>query len=148
MFRGPKPPKRPLRRLQKRLKIIIESAQSDPSESRTELSAADKQRLESLGYISATRVREIFDFQRDLLDPKDMIDYHEQHIKATNFINFQQYENAEKICNRLLADYPQVGYTYDVLAQIAGNQGNTEKQIGYLKKYISWLTSHEEKIGT
>jgi len=74
--------------LQDRLKQILEkSVREDDSGSKTALDKEDRNRLESLGYLADTSIKEDFEFDQSKEDPKDLIDLHMRISKSLGLNN-------------------------------------------------------------
>jgi tetratricopeptide (TPR) repeat protein len=74
--------------LQDHLRRILEDPEvKDGSGSREELDHESRRRLESLGYVADTRVKEVFDFDQSKKDPKDLIGIYAKKAKVQGLNN-------------------------------------------------------------
>ena len=103
------------------LDSIARSAEETAKNVQMELEAADREALESLGYV-------FHNFSRDsmLEDPKDMIGIHGEILKGMKLLGNGSYSSALEILTRVLAVdeddpsiYLAVGFCYDGLGEYA-----------------------------
>ena len=110
--------------LQDRLKQILEqTVRKDETDSRLELSEQARRRLESLGYISG-KISGDFEFDQSRDDPKDLIGFHLDNATVHRLIFQKNYDQAKKICEKLLKERPQSPSIYLFLAKIATVQND------------------------
>ena len=94
--------------LQDKLKQILEQAvQTNQPDSRIELDQEALARLAALGYVSGS-VKEDFSFSQDADDPKDLIGFHVDFLKADSLAFEKKYDQAEKLYEKLLAQRPNL----------------------------------------
>lgn len=119
--------------LKDQLKQILEtSVRKDTAESRATLSEDEKNRLESLGYLSGTNVTEDFEFYQSKDDPKDIINFHKMNGKVVYFMNQGKLDEAKSLCEKMLQQRPQDIETHRRLAGISWEQQDYEKTVQYL----------------
>jgi arylsulfatase A-like enzyme len=107
------------RLLKEHLKLILtEQVRKGEGGSKITLDAESKRRLESLGYVSGS-VDESFEFDESKNDPKDLIHIHEKFKKATIQVLQKQYEQAKRLCQEMLNEYPDLLYVHDLSGRIA-----------------------------
>jgi arylsulfatase A-like enzyme/Flp pilus assembly protein TadD len=98
--------------------ILTEQVRKGEGGSKITLDAESKRRLESLGYVSGS-VDESFEFDESKNDPKDLIHIHEKFKKATIQVLQKQYDQAKKLCQEMLNEYPDLLYVHDLSGRIA-----------------------------
>jgi len=123
--------------LRNRLRVILESSSQNRKPSTAiRFEQEDKSRLESLGYIASTRVREDLDFDQQREDPKDLIGFHRQYMNAVMLAAKKDYKNAKKECLRMLNQRPRHFGTYELLAKISLEQNEPAEAFKYWDKVL------------
>jgi arylsulfatase A-like enzyme/Flp pilus assembly protein TadD len=74
--------------------------------------------LAALGYVRGSVVED-FSFSQDKEDPKDLIGYHADRNRVQEMIRQEKYGEAKDLCGKMLKDRPNMGYTYELLGNIA-----------------------------
>ncbi|MHC5074861.1 MAG: sulfatase-like hydrolase/transferase [Planctomycetota bacterium] len=118
-------------------KSIRKDSQSTGSENGDsfELDEQSRKRLESLGYVGGD-VNEDLDFDQSKIDPKDLIAFHHERSRAHYLILQKKYTEAQKICEKMLLEQPEIYYPSFYLARIAVEQGNYAEAVPYLNRVI------------
>lgn len=130
------------------LKTLVEgSIHSGKPGGNIYLDQEDRKRLESLGYLAGTQVRDDFEFDPKKEDPKDLIGFHNQLMNAYSFaFNKHDYKEATAICKKLLEDHPGDIATYDLLTEIALQQDELSVALSYLKIIIDQIPKDAETL--
>lgn len=122
--------------LQGQLEQILEqTAHKDNSSSKIELDEQSLKNLQSLGYMAGS-VNEDFKLDQSKDDPKDLIDFHNTYTSISDLILEKQYEQAERLCQKLAANRPKVYQIYVLMASIARQQQDFAKAVLHLKRAI------------
>lgn len=118
--------------LRNTLKQMLEqSIPSSVSDTKVALDQQSRDRLESLGYVSAGISRD-FDFDQSKDDPKDMISLHSSVVEIHNLIYDKKLDEAKKLCEQVYLQYPDSHITYRCLAKLAYKEGDRQKTIEYI----------------
>jgi len=122
--------------LQDRLKQKLEqSVRKDRLDSKMELDAKSRERLESLGYV-AGGIIEDFDFDQTRDDPKDLIDFHNLNLRVPALVFKKMYEEAKASAEKLVRWRPDCQFGYRHLADIARKQEDYSTAAAYLNKVL------------
>jgi arylsulfatase A-like enzyme/tetratricopeptide (TPR) repeat protein len=123
--------------LKGRLKLMIDDAIAlhDTNNSKTELGGEVLKQLEAIGYVGGS-VTEDFTFDTSKRDPKDLFDYHVANIQIRPLLDEQKYDEAKKICEKMISMQPDVYKAYFVLACIANRSEDYPEAIKQLTKAI------------
>jgi len=121
--------------LQDKLKQILEESVVDNTDSHLELDTEAREKLETLGYVAGD-VEEEFSFDQDKTDPKDLIDYHRDMSQIQGMIQKEEFDLAEKVCERLIAENntETIGKLYHFMVMITKKKENFQKASDYLDK--------------
>lgn len=82
-------------------------------------------RLESLGYVAGA-VSELFEFDRDRKDPKDLLDFYVSTTKVNRLMTRQKFDQARALCEQLLLQHPDHYGLHRTLGKIAASKGDTQ----------------------
>jgi arylsulfatase A-like enzyme len=104
-----------------------------------ELDEQSRRRLESLGYVGYGTVDTAFKLDPNKPDPKDFIQYHEYYQKITYLTNHGQYDQAQAICKKVLAEWPDMPDTYLLLGRITFQSGQWAESIAHNTKYLDMV---------
>ena len=122
--------------LQDRLKQLLEqTVRKDESDSRTELDAEARKRLESLGYV-AGGIDEDFSFDQSKDDPKDLFGFHIQHQEVNICIAEGRYDRAEVVAKQMVDVRSDFHPAYRNLAEIAIKHNNISDATRYFQQMI------------
>jgi arylsulfatase A-like enzyme/Flp pilus assembly protein TadD len=122
--------------LQDRLKQILEQTiRKDSSSSKIELDEQALRRLQSLGYVAGD-ISEDFEFDQSGDDPKDLVDFHNIYTSVSDLVLKKEYDQAEKLCQRLALERPKVYQIYVLMASIAKEQGDLDQAVSHLHRAI------------
>jgi arylsulfatase A-like enzyme/Tfp pilus assembly protein PilF len=92
-------------------------------------------RLESLGYVAAP-VTELFEFDRDRPDPKDLLDFYLATTKVNRLMISQNFDQAKALCEQLLPQHPDYYGLHRTLGKIAASRGNRQNAKAYMLKSL------------
>ena len=105
--------------LQGRLKALLEKeVRSHSGGEKVESDPKALAALAALGYVRGSVVED-FSFSQDKEDPKDLIGYHTDRNRVQEMIRQEKYGEAKELCGKMLKDRPNMGYTYELLGNIA-----------------------------
>ena len=105
--------------LQARLKSLLEKeVRSHSGGEKVESDPKALAALAALGYVRGSVVED-FSFSQDKEDPKDLIGYHADRNRVQEMIRQEKYGEAKDLCGKMLKDRPNMGYTYELLGNIA-----------------------------
>jgi tetratricopeptide (TPR) repeat protein len=114
----------------------LEQRASGGSESLAEdaaLSAADRERLTALGYLSAGVPEQR---QASLKDPKEMIRYHELMALGQQAIQAGEYAEAEEYLQQVVRGDPENAFARSIMGMILYQEGNIARSREELEKAI------------
>ena len=118
------------RLMQGQLKQILEThIRRNEIDSKLALDEASRRRLESLGYVAAGIIDESLEFDQSKNDPKDYIDFHKKQHIASGYLSAERIEQAKEICERMIAEYPDIAITYSLLGEIAFKENELDKAV-------------------
>lgn len=89
-------------------------------------SAADRRRLEALGYVALAHAREPGGVDPQRTDPKDRIAFHENVKHLAVYIADRRFAEAEQLIGELLAIWPEFARGYVIRARIEMDRGDRE----------------------
>ncbi|MCX5633302.1 MAG: sulfatase-like hydrolase/transferase [Phycisphaerae bacterium] len=99
------------------------------------------QRLSSLGYVAGKMSEEnIYDFNQNKIDPKNLIELHEQNKQLGVFTRRKQYEQAKTLCKKMIEEYPQYVQLHQRLGDIMFDSGQVQDAISH---YLTFLAKTE-----
>jgi arylsulfatase A-like enzyme/Tfp pilus assembly protein PilF len=123
------------RDLQDRLRRILKDSLLVGGDAGLGLSAQDRARLASLGYVGGTMEPRLeFDPGRD--DPKDVIGFHEDYLKATALIRAGEYDAARTQLEALQAQRPDYQIVYGKLGEVAVAQGRLDDAVTHFERAL------------
>jgi len=125
------------------LSMLEEQAAATDSDAKGQLDAESVARLEALGYVSG-RVAEGFAFDDSKDDPKDLIEFHLNRQQALTLISRQQYSEATRLMNALLAQRPDYLDAHRELANIATLQNDLPKAVLHLTAALKLEPDHPQ----
>lgn len=114
--------------------ILEEQSRKEATDSKLELDDAAMAALESLGYIGYSRVSEDVKFDENKKDPKDLIDFHILAIKANHLVQQGKYDEAKKLCEKMLSQQVDLIDGYLLLAKMAMEQKDYKQGVIHLKR--------------
>ena len=123
--------------MQGQLRQLMSEIVGGIANGKLELDEQSRKRLESLGYVGGDIVDDVFEFDKNKKDPKDMIDYSEALQKTTLLIYQKNYDRAFDLCHEMLEKWPEVAATYFTLLRISHTANRMEKVLEYGNKYLS-----------
>ena len=100
------------------------------------LDEESKKRLESLGYISDSSVDDTIQFDENSSDPKKFIEVYNFIDKFLPLAAKEKYEEAKKVCNDMLAEWPDMAQVYYYLGLLAVDQKNNQGVITNFSRYL------------
>ncbi|MHC4962396.1 MAG: sulfatase-like hydrolase/transferase [Planctomycetota bacterium] len=116
---------------------VAGSLAADTADSRTQLDEESVKKLESLGYVGG-RVDEDYSFDQDKPDPKDMFRYHTDLVEIMLLMRNEDYEAAEKACQKIVSEGFEFSEVYSHLAKIASIKYKDDEQaIDYPNKAVA-----------
>jgi len=98
-------------------------------------------KLESLGYVGGS-VDGSFIFDETKEDPKDLFTYHHDITLVTHLMSKKEYDKAKNICQKLIAQRPQVSVNYYRIAVMSVTQEDFLGAIPYLRRTIELKPEH------
>lgn len=124
--------------MQDELNSILKTYSRDQSDTDNKmvLDEESKKRLESLGYISDSTVDDNIQFDENDSDPKKFIEVYNFIDKFLPLAATGKYEEAEKLCNDMLAKWPDMTQVYYYLGLLAVDQKNNQAAITNFSKYL------------
>ncbi len=122
-------------------RIIEESGRNNPDKANEASDAETLQRLESLGYIGGG-IEEDFTFESNKEDPKDLVDYHVRMMAVGFYVQREQFELAQKECEKLIADRPSYFRPWFALGKMASVEEKYDQTVDYLGKSIELNPEH------
>ncbi|MBN2294559.1 MAG: sulfatase-like hydrolase/transferase [Pirellulales bacterium] len=112
------------------------------------LDAEARKRLESLGYVggsgSESSTTNDFGFDPNRDDPKDLIEFHQASTLLGRCIISKQYDRAESLCQKLLAQRPDYYYLSIAMADIAAARDDLPAAELHLKNAAKLQPNHSE----
>jgi arylsulfatase A-like enzyme/Flp pilus assembly protein TadD len=122
--------------LQDHLQQILEqSVRTNDLGSKPRFDEQTIEELKSLGYVGGS-VNEDFTFDQAKDDPKDLLDFHNDVGKVQALIFNEKYDRAKSLCEKLIAQRPQVCELHYNMARIAMKQEDFDSAIPYLQHVI------------
>jgi arylsulfatase A-like enzyme/Flp pilus assembly protein TadD len=133
--------------LRDRLKQILERAvRKDELDSKMELDAAGRERLQSLGYVTGNIIED-FNFDQTRDDPKDLINFHNIDMKVSALLSKEMYVQAEVGAEKLVRQRPNCYIGYAHLAEISRKQKDYSATAVYLNKLLELKPNNIEARG-
>lgn len=120
--------------------MIAELTGAELTGSRLVMDEETRKRFESLGYVGGSTVDESFRLDPTKKDPKDLIQYHDYRQRVIYLVYYQQYDEARAICEKMLAEWPEVPYTYFELGRITFEKGELAESIVYNTKFLAMVS--------
>jgi len=117
-------------------RLLDESSRAGGPNSRSALDEKGRRRLESLGYLSGSSVKEDMEFDQTSDDPKDLIHFHKQILEVVDLIEHDGFSQARFMCEKLLKQRPHVAATHLYMAKIAMAQHDAPGAVSYLNEAI------------
>ena len=109
-------------------------------DSELRLDDKSRRRLESLGYVGTAVVDASGKFDQTKPDPKDLISYHEDNQRVVYLISHERLDEAKAICERMLADWPDMPDTYLQLGRVTFEKGEFAESITHNAKYLALVS--------
>ncbi len=124
--------------MQDKLDWILKTYDRSQSDSGNKmvLDEESKKRLESLGYISDSTVDDTIRFDENSSDPKKFIEVYNFIDKFLPLAATKKYDEAERLCNDMLAEWPGMIQVYYYLGLLAVDQKNNQAVITNFSKYL------------
>ncbi len=129
--------------LRRTLEQSVLSSRTDNKVQKVQLDDESFRKLESLGYVSGN-VKEDFTFDQSREDPKDIIGYHRQTTFVSRLMSNKEYDKAKNICQKLIAQRPQVSENHYKMAAMAIIQEDFAGAIPYLRRTIELKPDHAQ----
>ncbi|MHC4150123.1 MAG: sulfatase-like hydrolase/transferase [Planctomycetota bacterium] len=92
-------------------------------------------RLESLGYVAGA-VSELFEFDQDRQDPKDLLGFYVSTTKVNRLMTREKFDQARVLCEQLLLQHPDYYGLHRTLGKIAASKGDTQNAKAYMLKSL------------
>lgn len=108
--------------------MLAEYRRANEDDSTVAMDPASLARLRALGYTGGP-VREIFEFDTDLEDPKNFIEIHAKLESVGRFEHEKDYQNARRVAEEILAIRPDVVGAHNRLGFIGVRTGDTDLAI-------------------
>ncbi len=122
------------RRLRQLLQQTVTQQHRKGAAAKLSLDEESLKKLEGIGYVGRSSASEEFNFEQtqEKDDPKQLIDFHDQHIRVTSLIQVKKYDEAASLCTQMLRRRPSFidGYLY--LAKIAMDRRQFDQAAEYL----------------
>jgi len=129
-------PKR-ARLMQKHLRHILDTQVRDAEiDKELYLARESRERLEALGYVSGGKFKESFEFDRNLRDPKDYIDFHMNQLDAIRFIRNKEFNQARDICSRTISKHKDIAFGYYLFGKLAFHEEKFTEAITYFSQAV------------
>ncbi len=127
------------RRLQNDLQQILKQTirQQDDTNNKI-MDEQTLRRLESLGYITGSDVKEDFEFDQSKDDPKDVIAFHIYINKISPLVLKKKYDEAKHLCKQLILQRPGAAEPYYQMGTVLIHEKNYEQAASYLHKAIEF----------
>ena len=129
------------RALAERLRQILDT-QAGGRDSRHSIDEETRRRLESLGYIGGSQVKEDFAFDRSKDDPKDLLAFHLGCIQAMHLIDAGDYDEAQKVCETLATQRADAVTPHFDLARIAIAREDYSNAVPRLRRVLELDPAH------
>lgn len=126
--------------LQKKLKHILATQSSDHTDNILDLDAQTTARLESLGYVSG-KLDDTAEIDPQKENPKELIDYHRMSRQYTIALENKNFNQAKKICERMLSKYKDITQTYYLWGYVAFEQGQIAEAA---EKFTTFVNSNPD----
>lgn len=117
--------------------ILEQNERKAQTRSQVELDENAIKKLESLGYVDAG-VKVEYKFDKDRYDPKDMIGFHTDFKKVVNYFYEKKYDQAKKICKKLVPQWPKFTRTSLYLGKIALKQNDPAAATWHFKRVLQY----------
>jgi len=121
--------------LEERLRQHLEGQLRDDDESKAPLDENTRRRLESLGYVGGA-ANEDFQFDQSKDDPKDLFEFHNRCRQIEALIKKRRLDQAQRLCEGLLAERPSYLGAYVHLAKLATAEGDFVSAAGYFEQSL------------
>jgi len=122
--------------LRNRLKhILAVQSHTEQLDSKLDLDAQSRARLESLGYVGG-RMKDSLEPDSRKPDAKKFIDYHRLSRKYTLYLDRKQFDRAKKTCAEMLSQYENVTRTYYLWGYAAFMEGEMGEAVTNFAKYL------------
>ena len=133
--------------MQDNLKLILqEQVRTNLSGTQFALDDENRKRLESLGYIGiSSGASESFEFDDTKDDPKDWIRLSQQVMLVNSYLKVKQYDTAETIIRRMIAEKPEYLPSYFMLGRIAFEQNNIDESITHFSGFLSRVDKADDQ---
>lgn len=124
--------------LQDRLRQILENSVSTASESdKLALDDETSETLKSLGYVGGT-VDIDFSFDQDKDEPKELIVFHNEVAVLQEIVFFEEYDEAEELCKKLIKQRPGISVTQFYMADILLKKKEYKRAIPFLVRTVEF----------
>ncbi len=120
---------------------LKENKRSNLADSKLAMNAESIRRLQSLGYVTAERVKETFEFDQNSPDPKDLIHVHRAFFYLLTLMDEKKYQQAKSECEKLLKDQPDMIPLHALFCHIAFDQND----VNALKYHASQILAHRDQ---
>ena len=123
--------------------ILEESVDKGGPGSKFEMDEQALEKLRGLGYIGGGGVEENFEFDQNKEDPKDLIELYTKHTVVIGMVARENYGQAEKLCNEILAERPDFSEALYSLGEINKERGNPAEAIKNFQQALKIKPDHE-----
>ncbi len=135
--------------LRQRLRQVIAEAPppvaEDPQVSAVTLGAADRARLESLGYLGSQSAEdsrsELERFEPEGRNPRDFVDYIHKRSQASWYMGLRAFDKAEVLYRELIEVFPEVAKLRSDLADALQEQGRVEDALVIIEQAVELAPS-------
>ena len=128
--------------MQDKLRLILQNNKlSDITDSKMEIDEQTRQRLASLGYVDSSPVDENIEFDQKALDAKKFVEIHNFSEKLHLLLAAQKYSKARKLCQKMVAKFPDTKRLYYELGAIAMRENDANEMVINFSKYLKLLNA-------
>ena len=115
--------------------ILDDMITSRNKDNKMELDTETLKQLAALGYVGGS-VTEEFTFDTSKKDPKDLIGYHVLNTRIRQFLEKEVFDQARKMCEKMISMEPEISEPYFHLAAIASKLEDYPESIKQLNLAI------------
>ncbi len=125
--------------MQEHLKLALQdSSLNKTAGSKISLDEQTRRRLQSLGYISSRTVDENIQFvDEKRLDPKKFVEFYNFTDKFFEFRLSKKFDKAKKLCDNMLAKWPDMKQAHYYLGLIALSKKDNRAMITHFSRYLT-----------
>jgi len=134
--------------MQKQLELLLQNSNLNyTADSKVLLDEETRKRLQSLGYISSRTVDEDIQLDQKKVNPKNYIEFYNFTEKFFRFMMSKKFNKARKLCDNMLAKWPDMKQAHYYLGLIAVAEEDMQATITHFSRYLEPAESDSKVFG-